>query len=243
MKEAFSNAKRLAVADQARTNGDIDTASRLYLRIASKRLPDTTTQLAKRRLQELGGEARQKLADVQQVLARWDTISPSEPMTDHSARELITAMTQIEQLSKDYGRVPAAGKEVKTALSKQRRKPVVQAVVREPDAERLWKEGQALEHDGHVCCAMLMYEKTRHLLPAKSAQLAQQRLSGLQQDPQNVEAAEKCRELQWCHQRYRVATMVAKADPVRAQELYAQIARRAPNDSDIYKEVMKEMGR
>ena len=79
------------------------------------------------------------------------------------------------------------------------------------------------------------------MLPAPSASSARQRLEQLKRDPQNIVAAEACRNMQWCHQQYRLAERVAQVAPERARELFVQIVERAPADSTIYAEARKQL--
>jgi hypothetical protein len=73
--------------------------------------------------------------------------------------------------------------------------------------------------------------------------LAQERLKQLELDPQNVKDAEACRTLKWCHQKYRVAELLAKSKPQRARDLFHQIAQRAPTDSKIHQEARQQVAK
>ena len=66
-----------------------------------------------------------------------------------------------------------------------------------------------LEGKGQVCCAFQLYEEAVRLSPAPSALAAERRLAQLKADPAQVQAAEACRVMQWCHQQYRMAERVA----------------------------------
>ena len=234
LREAQSDAARLAIADQARAKGDNEAACRIYLRLAGSRTASQSTAEAQNRLGELEQEAQQKLADLRQQLATWDNVSPSEEVDAESSTQLAACIAKFDELADQYGRVPQVGREIKTTLARHKSRPQVRAALSEPDARRLWDDGQALEEKGQICCAFLLYEAAVRKLPAPSAQAAERRLTQLRADPQQVAAAEACRSLQWCHQQYRTAERVARVSPRRAQELFEQIVQRAPADSPVY---------
>ena len=58
----------------------------------------------------------------------------------------------------------------------------------------------------------------------------------MQQDSNLVAAAESCRELQWCHRTYRLADRLVRSKPDRASELFAEIVKRSPQDSEIHRD-------
>ena len=144
---------------------------------------------------------------------------PSDPLTDANARSLTENMLELNELAERYGDVPEVGRQIKSTLSTHMKKPDVRAVLCEPDANQLWKDGQELEGQGHTCCALLVYEEAVAELPAPSAVLAQKRLEQWKSDPKNIEDAEVCRALKWCHQKYPIAERLAKAEPDRAPAL------------------------
>ena len=160
-----------------------------------------------------------------------------------SLAQLAVCIAQFDDLADQYGRVPVIGRDIKSAAAKQRNQPQARAALFEPDAKRLWEEGQSLEAEGHVCCAYLLYEEATRKLPAPSARAASQRLEQLKADPQQVAAAEACRNLQWCHQQYRLAERVAQVAPDRAKDLFLQIVERSPADSTIHAEAQAQLDR
>jgi hypothetical protein len=243
MREAQSDAMRLNIADAARAKGDNQAACRIYLKLAGQRTENPANAAARTRLSELDKEARQKLAEVEQRLAEWDRISPSEELEADSLAQLAQCVADFDVLADQYGRVPAAGRDIKTALTKQRNRPQVRAALSEPDAKQLWDDAQALEAQGQICCAFLLYEESLPMLPAPSARAAHQRLEQLKADPQNIVAAEACRNMQWCHQQYRLAERVAQVAPERARELFVQIVERSPADSTIHAEAQTQLDR
>jgi hypothetical protein len=241
MKEAQSDAVRLNIADAARAKGDNETACRIYLNLAGSRLANPATVTAKDRLTELDKEARQKWADVESRLGQWRSLSPSEELETESLVQLAQCIADFDDLADQYGRVPTVGRDLKKAVAKQRNLPQARAAIFEPDAKSLWEQGQKLEAEGHVCCAYLLYEEAARKLPAPSARAAHRRLEQLKADPENVTAAESCRNMQWCHQQYRLAERLVKDAPERAKELFAQIVQRAPADSTIYAEAQHQL--
>ena len=243
VKNAKTNAARLKAADEARADDDIALASRVYLRVATDRSGDASVQAARQRLAELKAEAQEKHSDtLYRVTSLLDAAS-GDPLTDANARSLIENMLEFNELAERYGDVPEVGRQIKSTLSTHMKKPDVRAVLCEPDANQLWKDGQELEAQGHICCALLVYEEAVAELPAPSAVLAQERLEQLKSDSRNIEDAEVCRALKWCHQKYPIAEMLAKAEPDRARELYQQIAERSPTDSTIHEEAKKQLAK
>ncbi len=233
LKAAQSDAARLAVADQARTENDLQTACRIYVRVANSRVQSPAKLAAKERLSELDSEVRAKHNDVQERLLGLASTSANE-QNSATEDELRQCLDEFEALVRLYGRVPAAGKEMRNALARHKNDPAIQVVIQEPEAQRLWEIAQKLEADGQVCCAFQVYEEAVRQLPAPSAQRAADRLAELQADAQQVAAAEACRNLQWCHRTFDLASRVAKVRPDRARGLFEQVVTRAPVDSKVY---------
>jgi hypothetical protein len=243
MREAQSDSARLAIADQAREKGELNIASRMYLKLASNRVPTPARAEAQKRLDTIREDTRKQLDDLIQRLADVDNVSPSEQMPPESADRVKTCISELEELAEQVGRVPEVGREVKSALAQNKAKPHVRAVLDEPDAKQLWDEGQALEGKGQVCCAFLLYEEAARLSPAPSALVAERRLAELKADPAQVEAAEACRVMQWCHQQYRLAERVARVTPERARDMYAKIVERSPDGSPVRAAAQSELVR
>ncbi len=243
VKNAKTNAARLKAADEARADNDIALASRVYLRVATDRSRDASVQAARRRLAELKTEAQEKHSAILYRVTALLNAASDAPLADADARSLIENMLEFNELAERYGDVPEVGRKIKSTLSTHLKKPDVRFVLCEPDANQLWKDGQELEAQGHICCALLIYEEAEAELPAPSAVLAQERLEQLKSDPRNVEDAKVCRDLKWCHQKYPTAERLAKAEPDRARELYQQIAQRSPADSTIHEEAKKQLAK
>ncbi len=207
---------------------------------ASERIgPRTVRSWTRKRLAELNIEATEKHTD---LMGRLDSllVAPDAPPLEGSeARGLEECMAQFQELADKYGQVPGIGRTIRFGLSTHLKKPAVRAVLYEPKAKELWRTGQQLETGGHACCAMLVYQEARQAAPAPSALQAQQRLEELSADPANVAAAEACRQLRWCHERFRTAQRLVKGDPERAQELLQEIAQRSAEDSEVHREATR----
>ena len=78
--------------------------------------------------------------------------------------------------------------------------------------------------------------------PAPSAIEAKTRLEALEKVPDIVAKAEACREVQRCHQLYARASAFCRIVP-SANELLAEIIRRAPNDSKVYRAAKQRLDR
>ena len=125
MREAQSDSARLAIADQAREKGELSIASRMYLKLASNRVPTPASTEAQKRLDTIREDTRKQLDDLLQRLADVDNVSPSEQMPPESADRVKTCISELEELADQVGRVPEVGREVKSALAKNKSKPHV----------------------------------------------------------------------------------------------------------------------
>jgi len=158
-------------------------------------------------------------------------------------RERVTAaFRQYDQIVEDYREVPAAAKQIKAHVARQRRRPECAVVLNEPEAKALWEVAQQHEADDHGCCAYWVYRQAARLVPAPSASRAAKRLAEMAQDPKLIAAAEECRELQKCHQIYSRAERLIPVEPDRAKELFAQVVQRAPKDSEVYRAAQSHLG-
>lgn len=252
LRKAASDAARLDAADQAYKSGDLIVASRMYVSLAGSRQKTAASVEARKRLDRLAAEASQEIEKMDGELdATRETISPGEllslglPEGDQPAgrwAELVKVTFEgYEKLADDYGGVPAVGREIKSHMAQQRRRPEIAGVLDEPQAATLLELARKHEQEDHACCAYWVYKQAARLAPAPSAKLAQERFDQMQQDPQVVAAAEKCRQLQECHRIYNRAKMLAEARPGRAKELLAQIVDRAPPDSEVYRAAQEEI--
>jgi|GEM_PF-1779409 len=236
-------AQRLAAGDRARDAGDIRLATMVYVRLAASRPPNLSSKTARDRLAQLAEEARQKIQAVDARLAgetSLSRVSPGESANSASptrlpAETILRAFEDYDEIASQYGKVPEVRREITSHLAKQRRKGEYAAVLNEAPAKELWEMGQQYEKDDQRCCAYWAYQEGARLVPAESALRAKQRFEAMKEDEQLVQSAKTCRELRRCHEIYRTATMLAEVKPDRALELYADILRRAPETSEIYR--------
>lgn len=242
MKKAFDGAARLAVGDQAYQEGDIRVASRMFMSVANSRPATPVNEMARQRLSQLSDEALKKINAVENQLAeKAAQFSPSEKMgvNDLMPREwklaVTTAFTELEVLQETYDSVPLVRGELKTRLAKARRRPEHAAVLNEAEAAALCEIARQHERDQQQCCAYWVYKEAAKLDPAPSARTAAEQVARMDQDPQLVAAAEKCRQLKECHKLYNRAESVVATWPARARELLTRILDTAPSDSEIYR--------
>jgi len=236
-------AKRLAAGDRAYAEGDIRLATMIYVRLGASRPPNPSAKAAKDRLAKLAEEARQKIKAVDATLAgetSLSLVSPGESANSASPTRLppetiLKAFADYDEIASQYGKVPEVKREITSHLGKQRRQGQYAAVLNESRAKELWEMGQQYEKDDQRCCAYRAYQEGARLVPAESALRAKERFEAMKQDEQLVESAKTCRELRRCHEIYRTATMLAEVKPDRARDLYADILRRAPESSEIYR--------
>jgi hypothetical protein len=106
-------------------------------------------------------------------------------------------------------------------------------VLNEPEAKLLLETGLEHEAAGHQCCAYWVYRQAVLLAPAPSATKAKARLEIVEQAPNILALAAACREMQRCHQIYARAERALPVNPDRARELFAEVTRRAPADSEV----------
>jgi hypothetical protein len=240
-------AQRLAAADRAYQEGNVRLATAIYVRLAGSKPAGPSTATARERLAKLAEEARQKLKAVDARLVP-EAVTPeagksaNSPTPTRLAPEtILQAFEDYDEIASQYGKVPEVKRELASHISRQRRKAEYAAVLNETQAKELWEMGQRHERDDQACCAYWAYEQAARLVPAESALRAKWRFEAMKLDPNVVEAAKTCRELRRCHEVYHRATMMAKVKPERAKELYAEILRRAPADSAIYRTAQADL--
>jgi hypothetical protein len=167
---------------------------------------------------------------------------PAEGQADDDAGGRIVAIfRQYDKLIMKYGELPVVGPEIKGHVAKLRHQPEYAVILNEPAAVALLRTARRYEHDHHVCCAYWTYKQAAELVPAPSAVLASDRFDELSKDPDVVASAETCRELKWCHQAYLRAEQLLKVRPERAKEVFAEIVRRAPEDSEVYRAAKRQL--
>jgi hypothetical protein len=253
MRQASSDAARLSLADQFRQEGDIRSASMLYVRIASSKPPNPSSVAAKERLGDLAQEAKAKLVEIdnrlESLTGGGSVTSAAGPADSRRSgnsalgTSVAEAFREYDELERQYANVYAAKSAIEKRVRDQRRKPEYAAALNEPKAKVLWESGQAREQEKQSCCAYWFYVEGAKLLPAPSAIRARDRLDEMKQDSGTVAAAETCRELQWCHRAYQRAEKLQYAKPDRARELFAEIIERSPDDSSIHSAARLELAK
>jgi hypothetical protein len=251
LKQAASDGKRLALAEDTYGKGDLEVASRIYVSLALSKPKRDATEKAKQRLRQLAAEARQRLGEVDDTLRLEQTsLSPGELFDNTSAenrgvvdwqRRVTSAFERYDALLEQYADVPGIGPEIRGHVRKQRLRPECAVVLNEPRALALWELGQQHEANDQGCCAYWVYREARELAPALSARRAEERLAAMEKEPKIVAAAEACRNLQECHRLYERAERLEALRPDRARELYAEIASRTPDDSPLCQASRKRM--
>lgn len=247
MKEAADADARLATAERLYREGDVRVACRLFVRVALSRPRNESTEKAKQRLTELAEEAKGRLDEIETRLAEKEhaaspgsSLLPGAPPTPEQLAGgwqsgVTEAFRAYDELIEQYGGVPATQRQLKAHVARQRRRAEFAAVLNEPEARALWESGREHEADDHQCCAYWVYRQASRLKPAPSALLAAGRLAEMEQDTQLVAAAESCRQMQQCHKTYNAAKMLIKTKPAKARELFAQIVRKTPQDSQLHR--------
>ena len=170
-------------------------------------------------------------------------LSPGEASYASRWPELVRdAFQKYEDLTDDYGAVPKTGREIESQVARKRRLPEYAEVLNEPESAALWQLGQEHEQQDHACCAYWVYQEALRLLPAPSAQRAQERLAVLQRDPQLQAAAESCRALQECHKKVprRRADPGQEPRPSPAAS-DARSSTKAASDSELYQAASRQL--
>jgi hypothetical protein len=243
MRQANSDQLCLKLAEQARSESDLDTAVRLYIRVARSPLAGTAAQEARRQIESLQAETREQWAAAEKQLETAARQSASETSDQAIQASVQTAFGNLETLAEKYERVPQSGREVQARLSQLKRQPQYAMMLNEPRAMELWQIGQKHEQEGQLCCAYLVYQEATQLMPAPSASLAKQRFERMSEDKAIVASAQTCQDLQWCHSTFRTAQRVAEVKPEAATDLFQQIIRRSPADSAVHRAAEQEAAR
>jgi hypothetical protein len=219
MRQAATEEAKLAAAKAALDEGDIRRAIVFYRSLAFRQPPTLQTKAAADALAELGVEGRKRLAEISY---------------DINKGKITESFVALRRLDRDYSSLPEVGREVRNFMNRMRRRNDVAAVLNEPDAEEFWNLGQQHERTGATCCAYLTYQEARKLSPAPSALKANERLNTLAADPEIVASAQRCLNLQQCHQTYRRAERLVAVRPERAAELFREVLDKAPADTEIH---------
>jgi hypothetical protein len=250
-EKAQSAAAALQAADDVRDRGDIRTAVRLYAHLARSKPTNDYTTAARERLGGLADEARAKLAeidksltDVQFSAADMSTPRPSDEAQWHMAaweKTVRAAFDDYHEIVERYRDVPSVGSQLTGHVNRQRHRPELAMILNEPEAKTLLEAGRQHEAEGHPCCAYWVYRQASQLAPAPSAYKAQARFEELQKVPNILALAEACREMQQCHKLYARGERILPLDPQRARELFAEVARRTPADSEIHRAAQRQL--
>ncbi len=240
-KKAQSGALRWDAAENAHKSGNVFLAAKLYASLARSRPQTQINHRARGQLEALAEESRDKLAETDRALEESvSRMSASDWKNKHSwpanlSDTIETVFQQYEAIVDDYGAVSAVKRELISHVGKQRRHPRYSAVLNEPEAETLLELARQHEQEDQQCCAFWIYEKASKLGPAPSAKTAAARLTEMKQAPEIVAAAERCRKLQWCHQRYKLAERLVELRPEAARGFFEEIVENSPADSEVHK--------
>jgi hypothetical protein len=154
---------------------------------------------------------------------------------------IVALFREYDRLADTYRALPGVGSQFRAHTAKLRGRPENAAALNEPAASALWEKGQKHERENQLCCAYWAYKEAAALAPAPSAVQAGFRFAELAEDPQVVAAAQACRELKWCHQAYVRAERLLNGKPEVASEIFAEIVRRAPEDSEVYRAAQEHL--
>lgn len=214
-------------------------AYRLYVGVAFSRQPGENRKVAKERLETIREKGKEKCAEIDarldDLVRRMNNVSEPAEAPAAPAEIIIDIFKDYQELLKQYRQVSPFGSWLSNHVAKQRVRPECAAVMNEPQAAELLKIGQIQERKNQLCCAYRSYEKALKLLPAPSAQTAQNKFLKMKENPRIVESAKTCAELEWCHKTYARAEKIEDQNPQRAQELLSQIVDRSPADSTVHR--------
>jgi len=246
-RQSTSAAKRLAAGDRSFEKGDIRLAASIFARLAGTKPPNEITATAKERLAKLADEGRGKLAEIDKTLdglfCPAETSENTPYCGEPDAATVLHAFEDYRRVESLYGSVPEIKKEMHSHIARQRAKPEYAAVLHEGKAKEWWELGQTHEKNGQLCCAYWDYAEAKKLVPAPSALKAKQRFEALKANPEVVKSAAVCKELRWCHEAFHRAGLMLGVNPERAKEMFAEIARRAPEGAEVHRAAKAEMAK
>lgn len=227
-RKARNNTERVTFADKARQQGNPHLAAMLYLRVALSKPKSPLHAKAKKALTELASQGRAEMKKADQLL---------------DEGKVPEAFEKLDYLNWAYEDVPQFNEEISSHVARLRNDPKNLAVLNEGGAKRLLQAAKKHEADDEICCAYLAYEEAAKLLPAQSAKVAAERLKELKADPEIVAEAEECRAIQECLHVFHKAELLEKTAPARAAELFKQILKSSPDDSEVYKCAREELAK
>jgi hypothetical protein len=254
MKKFESDTARLKLADklmsqviakakngQLDDEGDMATATRLYVKVAASRPPNQASVEAKKRLAFILKESGARFAKLQKDMAQLEGGTDAVPEGVDRDQAIAECIRNLDELADKCGKLPKLGDSIRTYVTKQNVRPHVQAAVKEAVAKKLWQAGQKYEADDEVCCAMNAYEEALLQRGAPSAFKAKERVKELRGNFKNILAQKKCKTIESCHVKYAVAEKLALNDQSKAKNLFAEIVRYAPPESEVHVAARQQM--
>ena len=130
-----------------------------------------------------------------------------------------TAFAEYKRLADVCEELPKVKRQIKSHVTKQRKRMKYALVLNEADARQLLDVANDYQEKEHLCCALMAFQRAAQLGPSPSALIARDQLMHLQSQPDVVAAVITCTDLQWCHVAYRRAERLAKSKPERAKEI------------------------
>lgn len=233
IRRAKNNEHRMFYAARARKEGKMRLAATLYLRVALQRPRDKHAGAAKKALAEMTAEGRAEMKAADKLLA-------DDKITDD---KIIEVFEKIDYLAWAYVDVPRFNEEIAAHAKKLHHEPRYQAVLNEPKAHELIELAEQHEHDDEKCCAYLAYEEAAKLVPAESAKKAQVRLAELGKDPRVPIEAEECRQIHAGLHKFQTAELLKKSVPGRAEEVFAEIVKKTPRESEVHRCAAEELAK
>ena len=215
---------RFEQAEAAREAGNVWLASQLYLRVALTRPENEHTAASKEALAGFQEEGRRKLEEIVGEIA------------GDNCRE---SLESLDDLAAEYEHVPVVGVAIDSKRDRVRREYA--AILNEPAAAELLAAAARHEIDGELCCAYLAYREAAKLAPAPSGLAAKERFRALDADPAVASAAQACRQLRRCHDKYLLAERYVESDPQRSVRLFREIVQAAPQESDVYHSAREQL--
>ena len=235
-------AKQRLVKLQAEARKKLEELDKALPTAAARRRPASARSARRRALAQAKAPDKGAASDTPEKAADADQPAeqPGEAADSENGR-IVAIFREYDRLVAKYGELPQVGQEIKGHVAKLRHQPEYAVILNEPAATALLKVARQYEHDHHLCCAYWTYKQAAELVPAPSAVVASDRYDELRTGHEVVASAAACREMKWCHQAYLRAERVKKLKPENAKEIFAEIVRRAPEDSEVYRAAKEEM--
>lgn len=246
---AQSNAKtaaaRFEAARTAYEEGNVFIASLLYQRTAlAKQASPEMRNESKRVLLEFRELAQKDVAEIVEQIRYAGQQSSGDELA--AAEQIRSALTDLDALVVKYKHVPVANKKLKRELDRLLHKDgTIGRYLHQPMAAQLVKDAQKYEAEDYVCCAYLCYREAAQLMTCDAAKEAKQRLYHLQKEPGVLQAVAKCEKVRECQVLFDKAQRIAKQKRHRkhAANLYREIVKEAPRESEVHKAAVAELNR